>query len=39
VPNVRAYIANQEEHHKKQTFLEEYEAFMAAYRFGGNNFG
>ena len=26
--NVKAYILNQEEHHKKMTFLQEYEMFM-----------
>lgn len=28
---VRAYINNQEEHHTKETFAEEYERFMEAY--------
>ncbi|HEX5150529.1 MAG TPA: IS200/IS605 family transposase [Parafilimonas sp.] len=39
IPKVRAYIANQEEHHKKQTFQQEYEAFLAAHDFMKNNFG
>lgn len=26
--NVRSYIANQEDHHKKATFQEEYDNFM-----------
>ena len=28
VDKVRAYIKNQEEHHKKKTFAEEYEEFL-----------
>ncbi|HRQ50749.1 MAG TPA: IS200/IS605 family transposase [Agriterribacter sp.] len=31
LPQVIHYIRNQEEHHKKQTFLEEYEAFLKAF--------
>ena len=31
IPKVRQYIANQEEHHKKKTFAEEYEAFIKAH--------
>ena len=30
---VRAYILNQEEHHKKKTFTEEYEEFLSAHQF------
>ena len=30
---VRVYIHNQEEHHKKTTFMEEYEVFMKNYDF------
>ncbi|HAP37212.1 MAG TPA: IS200/IS605 family transposase [Bacteroidetes bacterium] len=30
---VRAYILNQEEHHKKVTFQDEYEEFMRVYNF------
>ena len=30
---VRAYIKNQEEHHKKQTFQQEYDEFMTKYGF------
>jgi putative transposase len=40
VAAVRAYINNQEEHHKKKTFMEEYEDFMKKYGFdiiGGGN--
>jgi putative transposase len=31
IEKVRAYIANQEEHHKKKTFAQEYEEFLGAY--------
>jgi Transposase IS200 like len=31
VPRVAAYIAGQEEHHKKKTFAEEYELFVKRY--------
>ncbi len=31
VHNVISYIQNQEQHHKKQTFLEEYVAFLKAF--------
>lgn len=31
VPRVAAYIARQEEHHKKKTFAEEYELFVKRY--------
>jgi REP element-mobilizing transposase RayT len=30
---VRAYINNQEEHHSKISFAQEYEKFMSAYNF------
>ncbi len=33
VPKVRAYIENQEHHHAKKTFMEEYEEFMRTYKF------
>ena len=33
VPTVRAYIRNQEEHHRKKTFAEEYAEFMKKYGF------
>jgi REP element-mobilizing transposase RayT len=32
VPKVIAYIRNQEEHHKKKTFLEEYEALLKIFK-------
>jgi len=28
IPVVRSYILNQQEHHKKQSFLEEYQKFV-----------
>ena len=31
IPAVRAYIRNQEEHHKKKTFKEEYDGFIRKY--------
>jgi putative transposase len=31
VPNVISYIQNQEMHHKKQTFLDEYKKFLTAF--------
>ena len=33
VNNVREYIKNQEEHHKKKTFQEEYDEFIKKYGF------
>ena len=33
IDKVRAYILNQEEHHKKKTFGEEYEEFLIASHF------
>lgn len=33
IPDVRRYIRNQEEHHKKRTFKEEYDLFMKKYGF------
>ena len=35
VPNVRAYIENQETHHQKRSFTEEYEMFIQKYDFKG----
>lgn len=32
--NVRTYIKNQEKHHMKKSFQEEYEEFIAKYKFG-----
>jgi len=31
VPQVIRYIENQEEHHRKKTFLEEYVEFLKAF--------
>lgn len=36
VDKVRDYIKNQEEHHKKKTFQEEYEEFMIKFGFSKN---
>lgn len=33
VEKVRAYILNQEEHHRKKTFTEEYDEFLVAHNF------
>ena len=33
IDKVRAYIANQETHHQKKTFAEEYEEFIEAHHF------
>ena len=33
IDKVRAYILNQEEHHKRKTFAEEYEEFLIAHHF------
>ena len=33
VDKVRNYILNQEQHHKKKTFMEEYEEFLNAHHF------
>ncbi len=33
IEKVRAYISNQEEHHKKKTFTEEYDEFLRAHHF------
>ena len=33
IEKVRAYILNQEQHHKKKTFEEEYKEFIDAYKF------
>jgi putative transposase len=37
--NVRRYIANQEEHHKKRTFQQEYDAFLKLHGFTASQFG
>jgi putative transposase len=33
IDKVRSYILNQDEHHKKKTFTEEYEEFLNAHHF------
>jgi hypothetical protein len=33
IDKVRTYILNQEEHHKKKTFAEEYQEFLTAHHF------
>ena len=33
IDKVRSYILNQEQHHKKKTFTEEYEEFLNAHHF------
>ena len=33
IDKVRTYIINQEEHHKKKTFADEYEEFLRAHHF------
>ena len=33
IDKVRSYILNQEEHHKRKTFTEEYEEFLNAHHF------
>lgn len=35
VQAVRSYIRNQEEHHRKKTFQQEYDEFMRKYEFEG----
>ena len=34
---VRAYIRNQEVHHKKITFTQEYQEFIVKYKFDGGH--
>ena len=33
IENVRNYIKNQEKHHQKKTFVEEYQEFIEKYNF------
>ena len=33
IENVRNYIKNQEKHHQKKTFAEEYQEFIEKYNF------
>ena len=39
IGNVRRYIANQEEHHRKKTFMQEYNEFLNAHGFSTEDFG
>lgn len=39
ISNVRQYIADQEEHHKKATFEEEYNKFLISHGFDKKSFG
>lgn len=39
IDKVRGYIANQEQHHQKKTFTQEYNEFLAAHGFTGASFG
>jgi putative transposase len=39
IEKVRAYIGNQEEHHKKKTFDQEYKEFLTAHGFSASDFG
>ena len=39
IDNTRKYIANQEEHHKKKTFMQEYDEFLEEYGVAKKNFG
>ena len=36
LPKVRAYIKNQEMHHKDRTFIDEYQTFIKKYKFPNN---
>jgi REP-associated tyrosine transposase len=39
VPKVRDYIASQEAHHQKKTFMQEYEEFLLMHGFSRSDFG
>ena len=39
IERVRTYIANQEQHHLKKTFEQEYNEFLDAHGFSASNFG
>jgi len=39
ISKVRNYIAKQEEHHRKKTFAQEYDEFLAAHGLSRNDFG
>ena len=39
IDNVRAYVDNQQEHHRKQTFTEEYKRFIQSLGYDEIDFG
>ncbi len=39
IDKVKQYILNQEEHHKKKTFTQEYDEFLKLYGFSNKSFG
>ena len=39
IDKVRQYINNQVEHHKKKTFMKEYEDFLKIHGFNRSDFG
>ena len=39
IDKVRQYILNQEEHHKKKTFTQEYNEFLKLHGFSNKSFG
>ena len=39
IAKVRQYIENQEEHHRKKTFAQEYEEFLSVHGFSRSDFG
>jgi REP element-mobilizing transposase RayT len=39
IDKVRQYILNQEEHHKKKTFSQEYDEFLKLHGFNRSDFG
>ena len=39
ISKVQQYIANQEEHHHKKTFIQEYEEFLSVHGFSRSDFG
>ena len=39
IDKVREYILNQEEHHKKSTFMQEYDSFLKLHGFNKSGFG
>jgi REP element-mobilizing transposase RayT len=39
IEKVRKYIANQEEHHLKKSFADEYDEFLSVHGFHDNGFG